>query len=79
MLIVPVLEEQLVVTTRLFLKEEIRITRRSRTELVREQVRLRAEQADIERLAGPAAPATNPTNPDRRSPVDDGSNADGDV
>ena len=78
-LIIPVLEEQLVVSTRLILKEEIRITRRSRTELVREPVRLRAEQADIERLAGPAAPATNATNPDRRSPVDDGSNADGDV
>jgi uncharacterized protein (TIGR02271 family) len=75
-LIVPVVEERLVVTTVLVLKEEIRITRRSRTELVREPVRLRAEQADIERLAGPAAPATNP---DRRSPVDDGSNTDGDV
>jgi uncharacterized protein (TIGR02271 family) len=78
-LIIPVLEEQLVVTTRLILKEEIRITRRGRTELVREPVRLRAEQADIERLAGAAAPATYPTNPDRRSPVDDGPNADGDV
>ena len=75
-LIIPVLEEQLVVTSRLILREEIRITRRSRTELVREPVRLRAERADIERLAGPAAHATNP---DRRSPVDDGSNADGDV
>ena len=78
-LIVPVVEEQLVVTTRLILKEEIRITRRSRTELVREPVRLRVEQADIERLASPAALATSATNPDRRSPVDDGSNPDGDV
>lgn len=34
-LIVPVLEEQVVVTTRLFLKEEIRITKRSRIEIVR--------------------------------------------
>jgi len=51
-LIVPVLEEQLVLTTRLILKEEIRITRRSRTEVVREPVRLRSEQADILRLDG---------------------------
>jgi stress response protein YsnF len=34
-LIVPVLEEQLVVTTRLVLKEELRITRKSRTETIR--------------------------------------------
>ena len=60
-LIIPVLEEQLVVSTRLILKEEIRITRRSRTELVREPVRLRAEQADIERLAG--RPLPQPTQP----------------
>ena len=51
-LIIPVVEEQLVVTTRLILKEEIRITRQSRTELVREPVRLRSERADIERLEG---------------------------
>ena len=42
-LIIPVVEEQLVVTKRLILKEEIRITRRSRRELVREPVRLRSE------------------------------------
>ena len=53
-LIIPVVEEQLVVTTRLILKEEIRITRRSRTEVVREPVRLRSEQAEIERLEGRA-------------------------
>ena len=57
-LIVPVVEEQLVVTTRLILKEEIRITRRSRTELVREPVRLRSERADIERLEGRASPVS---------------------
>ena len=37
-LIIPVVEEQLVVTTRLILKEEIRITRHSRTEFAREPV-----------------------------------------
>jgi stress response protein YsnF len=49
-LIVPVLEERLIVTTELVLKEEIRITRKSRTETVREPVRLRTEQVQIERL-----------------------------
>ena len=58
-LIIPVVEEQLVVTTRLILKEEIRITRRSRTELVREPVRLRCERVDIERLEGRATPVSN--------------------
>jgi uncharacterized protein (TIGR02271 family) len=75
-LIVPVVEEQLVVTTRLILKEEIRITRRSRTEAVREPVRLRSEQVDIERLEGRT---TILLNPDQRSPVDDGSDIDRDV
>ena len=75
-LIVPVIEEQLVVTTRLILKEEVRITRRSRTEAVREPVRLRSEQVDIERLEGRA---TTPLNPDQRSPVDDGPDDDRDV
>ncbi len=51
-LIIPVVEEQLVVTTRLILKEEIRITRQRRTELVRKPVRLRSERADIQRLEG---------------------------
>ena len=49
-LIVPVLEERLVVTTELVLKEEIRITKRSRTEHVREPVTLRSERAEVERL-----------------------------
>jgi stress response protein YsnF len=51
-LIVPVLEERLVVTTELVLKEEIRITRKSRTETVREPVRLRSERAEVERREG---------------------------
>ena len=51
-LIIPVVEEQLVVTTRLILKEEIRITRQRRTEFAREPVRLRSERADIQRLEG---------------------------
>ena len=52
-LIVPVLEEQLVIQTRLILKEEIRITRKSHTERVSEPVRLRAERAEVVRLKDP--------------------------
>ena len=51
-LIVPVLEERLVVTTELVLKEEIRITKRGRTETVREPVTLRSERAEVDRLEG---------------------------
>ena len=56
-LIVPVLEEQLVVQTRLILKEELRITRHRRAETFREPVRLRAEVAEVTREPGrdPAA------------------------
>ena len=75
-LIIPVVEEQLVVTTRLILKEEIRIIRQKHTELVREPVRLRSERVNIERLEGRSPRA--PTNQERSS-VDDGPNADRDV
>ena len=54
-LIVPVLEEQLVIQTRLILKEEIRITRKRHTEHVSEPVRLRAERAEVVRLKDPKA------------------------
>ena len=56
-LVVPVLEEQLVVRTRLVLKEELRVTRRRRAETFREPVRLRAEVAEVVREPGrnPAA------------------------
>ena len=61
-LIVPVLEEQLVVSTRLVLKEEIRITRQARTEVIQQTVCLRSERAVIERLQGrPIPPSTQET------------------
>jgi uncharacterized protein (TIGR02271 family) len=60
-LVVPVLEEQLVIQTRLILKEELRITRTSRTEHVRQPVRLRAERAEVVRREG-----GNPDQPDPR-------------
>ena len=66
-LIVPVLEEQLVVTTRLALKEEIRITKRSRTEHVREPVTLRSERAEVERREGRG---TDRPGPEEGDPVD---------
>ena len=65
-LIIPVVEEQLVVSTRLILKEEIRITRRTHTEVVRELVQLRSEQAEISRREG--RDAADLPNPDQRSP-----------
>jgi uncharacterized protein (TIGR02271 family) len=76
-LIVPVVEERMIVTKQLILKEEIRITRHRRAELVREPVRLRSEQAVVERQQGRAT--TVPDTTEQRSPVDDGPNADGDV
>jgi uncharacterized protein (TIGR02271 family) len=60
-LIVPVVEEQLVVETRLILKEELRITRTVRTEEVQVPVRLRAERAEIIRLDGQATDGPPPS------------------
>lgn len=56
-LVVPVVEEELVVRTRLVLKEELRIGRRQVQRTVREPVRLRREVAEVERL-GPEESAT---------------------
>jgi uncharacterized protein (TIGR02271 family) len=49
-LVVPVLEERLVVRTELVLKEELRIVRESRNERFRQLVRLRAERAEVSRV-----------------------------
>lgn len=57
-IVVPLCEEVLVVEKRLFLKEELRITRRrTRTEHV-ENVVLRSEDVTVERLDEPAPPAS---------------------
>lgn len=61
-LVVPVLEERLVVRTELVLKEELRIVRESRSEVVRQPVRLRAERAEVSR-ADPGAD-DQPDNPE---------------
>jgi len=49
-MIVPVLEEVLVVQKQLLLKEEVRITRHQREERAPRSVLLRAEQVDVERF-----------------------------
>ena len=49
-LVVPVLEEVLVVERRVRIKEELRITRRQREEHVHDTVVLRSEHASIERF-----------------------------
>ena len=48
-LVYPIVEEVLVVEKRLVLKEEIRITRRSRVDTVEREVTLRSVRADVER------------------------------
>ncbi len=55
-LVIPVLEEVLVVQKRVRLKEEIRITARSQTVPVSASVVLRSEHASIERFAVADAP-----------------------
>jgi uncharacterized protein (TIGR02271 family) len=49
--VIPILEEVLVVQKRLFLKEEVRVTRRSTTMSQPQQVTLRREVVEIERIA----------------------------
>ncbi len=65
-LIVPILEERPVIETRLILKEEIRITRKSRTATVREPVRLRSERAEVVRLEGRDPDLPNPEGKEPR-------------
>lgn len=48
-LVYPIVEEILVVEKRLVLKEELRISRRSRVETVEREVTLRSVRADVER------------------------------
>lgn len=55
-LVVPLMEEVLVVETRLFLKEELRITKNRREVHEPQTVTLRREEARIERVAATEAP-----------------------
>jgi uncharacterized protein (TIGR02271 family) len=51
-LIIPVVEEQIVIEKRLFLKEEIRVRKTRTTERHREDVVLRSEDAEVVRIGG---------------------------
>jgi uncharacterized protein (TIGR02271 family) len=67
-LIVPVLEERLVVTKQLFLKEEVRVSSRTRLQTVRQPVLLRSERVELSRDEPP-----DPDNPDHtRQELNDG-------
>ncbi len=62
-LIVPVLEEVLVVEKRLRLKEEIRITARATVDRFSERVTLRSEQVMVERFDQSGDPGRGPPVP----------------
>ncbi len=64
-LVVPVLEERLVVRTELVVKEELRIRRRERAERVQVPVRLRSERVEVTRSEGrgPISTDTDQGNP----------------
>lgn len=59
-LIIPVMEEVLVVERRLMLKEELRVTRSRGERPVRETVRLRTEEAAVEQTPGAASSSATP-------------------
>jgi len=63
-LVVPVVEEVLVVEKRLVLKEEIRITRRRRETRHTEDVPLRRDAVHVERLGGDASAAADAAEDD---------------
>lgn len=61
LLIVPVLEEVLVIEKRLVLREEIHLRRTATQEVAEQSVPLRRQHAEVERL--PADPAPRPETP----------------
>jgi len=72
--VVPLVEERLVTTTELVPEEELGITRRTRTEIVRAPVRPRSERAEVERLDG--APTDDHTHGhEPKDAVDDGADS----
>jgi uncharacterized protein (TIGR02271 family) len=62
--VIPILEEVLVVQKRLFLKEEVRVTRHRTTSSTPQQVTLRREVVEIERIAPSEPSASTPDAPD---------------
>lgn len=73
-LIVPILEEVVVVEKRLVLKEELHVRRNPKRERVDEAVRLRSMRAEVERVASTSAAASTDVErepepqPDSRGP-----------
>jgi hypothetical protein len=67
-MIIPVLEEVLVVEKRLMLQEEIRVTRHRSAVRTPQRVTLRSEQARVERIEGEAEPYV-PERADADRPV----------
>lgn len=64
-MIIPVIEEVVVVETRLRLKEEVRVTKRQISTQQRQPVRLRTEEVHVERVPSgvPVTPATESDRP----------------
>lgn len=65
--IIPVMEEMLVVEKRLVLKEELRIRRSNGERSVRETVRLRTEEVAIEQTPSPSLPSEPTLNESKES------------
>jgi uncharacterized protein (TIGR02271 family) len=64
-LIIPVLEEIIVVEKRLLLKEEIHVRRERKRERVEQAVRVRHMEVDVERTAAPPVGEQSGSEPDR--------------
>jgi stress response protein YsnF len=58
-IVIPVVEEIVVVERRLFLKEEIHVRKTRRVERKSEQVTLRTQQAEVLRLPPKGSPVTS--------------------
>ena len=66
-IIIPVVEEQLITTRQLVLKEEVHVIRRRTKERVTKEVVLERERADIKRLDAKGRTIDPPSSPKRRS------------
>jgi uncharacterized protein (TIGR02271 family) len=73
-LVVPIMEERLVLTKQLFVKEELHVRVEARTETIRQPVLLRSERAEVTR-AGPADAAAGDLSADAGEPARAGEEA----
>lgn len=65
-IVVPVVEERIVIQRRLFLTEELHVRRRTRTDTVEVPVTLRRQRAEVVRI-----PADDPEAPEATSPSEE--------